>query len=155
MNMKLFKWSLCSLFTVVAINITTIANAQTTPTLTVVVNGVRQHKSRVCLRIFSNERGFPLKNEGEVQSGCTPITGNVVKKQFSGLKPGTYAVAVIDDENGDAKLHTDWLGIPTEGFGISRNPTVSVTSGVPKFKDASFALNKNTTINIQMKYELD
>lgn len=149
------RWNLCSLVTIGAISITTIANALETPTLTVVVNGVRQHKSRVCLRVFSNEKGFPLDNQGEVQSGCTPITGNVVKKQFTGLKPGTYAVAVIDDENGDAKLHTDFFGIPKEGFGISRNPTISVTTGVPKFKDASFKLDKNTTINIKMKYSLD
>jgi uncharacterized protein (DUF2141 family) len=155
--MKVIKWSFCSLLTIAAINGANIASAlqTSTPTLTVVVNGVRQHKSRVCLRVFSSEKGFPLDNKGEVQSGCTPITGNAVKKQFSGLKPGTYAVAVIDDENGDGKLHTDLFGIPTEGFGISRNPTVSVTSGTPKFKDASFKLDRNTTINIKMKYSLD
>ncbi len=153
--MKIMIWSIYSLVTIAAFNMTNIANALETPTLTVVVNGVRQHKSRVCLRVFSNEQGFPLDKKGEVQSGCTPITGNVVKKQFHGLKPGKYAVAVIDDENGDAKLHTDWLGIPTEGFGISRNPTVSVTTGIPKFKDASFLLDKSTTINIKMKYSLD
>ncbi|BAZ12437.1 hypothetical protein NIES4071_42680 [Calothrix sp. NIES-4071] len=155
--MNLIKWSLCGLVTIAAINIATVVNAleTSTPTLTVIVNGVRQHKSRVCLRVFKGEKGFPLDNKGEVQSGCTPITGNVVKKQFYGLKPGKYAVAVIDDENGDAKLHTDFLGIPKEGFGISRNPTVSVTSGIPKFKDASFTLDKNTTINIKMKYSLD
>jgi uncharacterized protein (DUF2141 family) len=155
MNMKLLRWSLYSLVTVAAINITTIANASENSTLTVVVNGVRQHKSRVCMRVFSNGQEFPLGKKGEIQSGCTPITGNVMKKQFHGLKPGTYAVAVIDDENGDAKLRTDWLGIPTEGFGISRNPTVSVSTGIPKFKDASFTLDKNTTINIKMKYSLD
>ncbi len=153
--MKLIKWGICSLVTVAAINIATVVNALETPTLTVVVNGVRQHKSRVCLRVFSNEKGFPLDNKGEVQSGCTPITGNVVKKQFLGLKPGKYAVAVIDDENGDAKLHTDFFGIPKEGFGISRNPTVSIATGIPKFQDASFTLDKNTTINIKMKYKLD
>ncbi|MEY3222191.1 MAG: hypothetical protein RLZZ203_1047, partial [Cyanobacteriota bacterium] len=94
-------------------------------------------------------------DKSEVQSGCTKITGNSVKRVFSGLKPGNYAVAVVDDQNGDHKLNKDFFGIPEEGFGVSRNPIVSITTGTPKFKNASFKLNKNTSINIFMKYSLD
>lgn len=130
-------------------------NAQPTSTLTVVVKGIKHQKGQICIRVFASEKGFPLGKTGEVKSGCTPITGNYVKKQFTGLKPGTYAVAVLDDQNGDHQLHRDFLGFPQEGFGISNNPTVSVLTGVPKFRDASFALQKNTTINIFMKYGLD
>ena len=64
------------------------------------------------------------------------------------MKPGTYAVAVVDDQNGDRKLNKDFFGIPKEGFGISKNPTVSIQTGTPKFRDASFVVNKNTTVNI-------
>jgi uncharacterized protein (DUF2141 family) len=71
------------------------------------------------------------------------------------LKPGAYAVAVVDDQNGDRKLNSDFFGIPKEGFGISKNPTVSIVTGTPKFRDASFVVNKNTKVNIQMKYSLD
>lgn len=71
------------------------------------------------------------------------------------MKPGTYAVAIVDDQNGDRKLNKDFFGIPTEGFGISNNPTVSVQTGSPEFRDASFLLNKNTTIKIVVKYSLD
>ncbi|MBF2067737.1 MAG: DUF2141 domain-containing protein [Calothrix sp. C42_A2020_038] len=155
MKNKFIKLGIFWLSVLGAIHVAKVVKAEPTSTLTVLVNGVRQHNSRVCLRVFSNEKGFPLRNEGEVQSGCTPITGNVVKKQFHGLKAGTYAVAVIDDKNGDGQLNTDWLGIPKEGFGISRNPTVSITTGTPKFQDASFVLDKNTIISITMKYSLD
>ncbi len=155
MKLKLLTTGIFGLLTTIGINLVAIANAQSTASLTVVVNGLRQHKSQVCLRVYSNERGFPRSNESEVQSGCVPVTGTSVKKQFSGLKYGTYAVAIVDDENGDTKLNSNFLGIPEEGFGISRNPTVSVTTGTPKFRDASFTLNKNTTINIKMKYSLD
>ena len=78
-----------------------------------------------------------------------------IKKQFQNLTPGVYAVAIIDDQNGDHKLHKDLLGIPQEGFGLSENPTVSILTGVPKFKDASFVLKQDTTIKINMKYSLD
>ncbi|MFO0171847.1 MAG: DUF2141 domain-containing protein, partial [Aphanizomenon sp.] len=49
----------------------------------------------------------------------------------------------------------DFFGIPKEGFGISQNPTVSISTGTPKFKNSSFKVDKNTTINIFLKYSLD
>ena len=67
----------------------------------------------------------------------------------------TYAVAVVDDQNGDHKLNKDFFGIPQEGFGISKNPPVSISTGTPKFNNASFQVDKNTSINIFLKYSLD
>ncbi|MDZ8028059.1 MAG: DUF2141 domain-containing protein [Nostoc sp. SerVER01] len=130
-------------------------NAESTAKLSVVVNGIRHQKGEICFRVFGGEKGFPMSSTSEVQSGCAKITGTSVTKEFSGLKPGTYAIAVVDDQNGDRKLNKDFFGIPTEGFGISKNPTVSIQTGTPKFRDASFVVNNNTTVNIIMKYSLD
>ncbi len=41
---------------------------------------------------------------------------------FEDISPGTYALAVIHDENGNGKLDTNWVGIPTEGYGFSGLP---------------------------------
>lgn len=131
------------------------ANAQAAQTLTVVIDGLRNLNGQVCMRIYSSQKGFPFSDASQVQAACTKIANSSVTKQFYGLKPGTYAVAVLDDENGDRKLDTDPLGIPQEGFGISNNPTVSILTGVPKFQQASFSLQKNATIRISMKYSLD
>ncbi|MFH7029702.1 MAG: DUF2141 domain-containing protein [Heteroscytonema crispum UTEX LB 1556] len=146
--------SYCLLATLVSFGLTKPVNAEPTATLTVIVNGLRPQNGQLCLRVFSNEQGFPMGNTG-VKSGCTKITGSSVLQKFSGLKPGNYAVAVVDDENGDRKLDTDFFGIPKEGFGISNNPTVSIQTGTPSFNKASFSVKKNTTINILMKYKLD
>lgn len=153
--LKISKISTLLLATVTSIGLVKTVNAQATSTLTVVVDGITNKQGQVCLRVFSNEQGFPLGSRGEVKSGCTQIKGNSVTKQFYGLKPGTYAVAVVDDQNGDNKLNTDFFGIPKEGFGISNNPTVSIQTGTPKFRTASFSLVKNATIKIHMKYSLD
>ncbi len=123
--------------------------------LTVAIKGIKNPKGQVCLRIYQSESGFPLGNSSDIKIQCTKIKGNFLKQEFVGLKKGTYAVAVIDDQNGDNKLDRDFLGIPEEGFGISNNPTVSVKTGVPKFDKASFSLTKNQTIEIVMKYSLD
>ncbi|BAZ66525.1 MAG: DUF2141 domain-containing protein [Pelatocladus maniniholoensis HA4357-MV3] len=131
------------------------ANQNSTINLTVVVNGIRNQNGQVCLRIYNNEQGFPLSDTSEVQSGCVQIQGSSIKKEFYGLQPGTYAVAAVDDQNGDYKLNRDFLGIPQEGFGVSNNPTISVKTGIPNFKNSSFPLRKNATIRIAMKYSLD
>lgn len=129
--------------------------AEPTSKLTVVVNGIRHQKGQICMRVYASEKGFPLSDTSEVQSGCTRITGKSVTKHFYGLKRGTYAVAVVDDQNGNQKLDSDFFGIPKEGFGISNNPKVSIQTGTPKFSKSSFAFTKNTTINITLKYSLD
>lgn len=138
-----------------AASCTKIAQAEPTTALTVVVNGIIHKTGEVCLRVYPSSQGFPLDNSSGSQSKCTKINGTSVKQVFSGLAPGTYAVAVVDDQTGDHKLHRDLFGIPQDGFGISRNPTVSILTGMPKFNNASFKINKNTTINISMKYSLD
>lgn len=132
-----------------------VANAETTTKLTVVVNGIRQQKGAICFRVYASEKGFPMSNTSEIQSGCTRITGKSVSKSFYGLKPGKYAVAIVHDENGNRKLDTDFFGIPKEGFGISNNPIVSIQTGTPAFSKSSFTVTKSTSVNISVKYSLD
>ncbi|WP_414528779.1 DUF2141 domain-containing protein [Nodularia chucula] len=132
-------------------------NAETTTKLTVVVEGIKNQNGEICMGVYSSSKGFPMSTDDVIKSACMQPTKDTVTHVFSGLKPGSYAVAVVDDQNGDRKLNKDFLGIPKEGFGVSQNPTVSVFTGTPKFNDASFLLtpNQNTTINILMKYSLD
>jgi uncharacterized protein (DUF2141 family) len=126
------------------------AQAQPTAKLTVVVDGLRSMSGQVCLRVYANEQGFPGSARGVVQSGCTKVTGKSAIKEFYGLKPGTYAVALYADKNSDSKLNTNFLGIPSEGFGISNNPKAKTRA--PKFKEASFDFSQNKTIKIAMQY---
>ena len=54
------------------------------------------------------------------------------------LPPGTYALALIHDENGNGKVDTNWIGMPKEGVGASNNATG--TLGPPSWRDAKFEL---------------
>jgi uncharacterized protein (DUF2141 family) len=152
---KIARWSYFLISSLVSIYCIKPVTAEQTATLTIAVNNIRHQKGDICFRVYAGEKGFPMSDKSEVQSGCTKITGTSAIKKFPGLKHGTYAVAIVDDQNGDRKLNTDFFGIPKEGFGLSKNPTVSVQTGTPKFRDASFVVNKNTSINIVMKYSLD
>ena len=54
------------------------------------------------------------------------------------LPPGRYALSVFQDMNGNRKLDTNFIGIPTEQSGSSNNAPARF--GPPKFRDAAFVV---------------
>src|SRR3546814_1591535 len=51
---------------------------------------------------------------------------------------GRYSVALYHDENGNKEFDKDFLGIPSEGYGFSKNP--GFRFGVPKQEETLFAV---------------
>jgi uncharacterized protein (DUF2141 family) len=69
------------------------------------------------------------------------------------LPAGTYAVAVLHDENMNQKLDmSPMLGLPTEGMGYSNNPKMGLTG--PRWEEASFQLDSDSTVEVRLKYWL-
>ncbi|HYW21615.1 MAG TPA: DUF2141 domain-containing protein [Nodularia sp. (in: cyanobacteria)] len=121
--------------------------------LTMEIDGLRNTEGQVCVSIFANSQGFPSNSDRVVKKQCTKIADNSLKVTFDNLQAGSYAVALIHDQNKDQILNRNNLGMPIEGFGFSRNP--EVRTGPPQFKDAAFLLaGPNTVIQIQLKYYL-
>jgi uncharacterized protein (DUF2141 family) len=124
-----------------------LANSQ----LVVEVDGVRKQAGQMCLSVFESDRGFPGQSTSAVQNKCVAVTPGPQTIQVQGLKPGSYAVAVLHDANGDQKANRNGLGIPIEGFGFSRNPTIRFR--VPRFKEAAIAVTgKQTKIQIRLNH---
>jgi uncharacterized protein (DUF2141 family) len=120
--------------------------------LTVQVDGLRNQRGQLCIKLFSSSRGFPEGSESSGKRQCSKITNNSMTFTFNNLPSGNYAVAVFHDSNGDNKLNRNSLGMPTEGYGFSNNPAYSRT-GPPKYGEATFLLaGSNTNIKIQLKY---
>jgi uncharacterized protein (DUF2141 family) len=70
---------------------------------------------------------------------------------FEDIPPGTYALAVIHDENMNGKLDTNWLGIPTEGYGFSNDAQAVLQA--PSFSAASFAYDgRSLNLTIGLRY---
>jgi uncharacterized protein (DUF2141 family) len=98
-------------------------------TITVRVNGLRNDKGLVFVALFDSERTFDAKKA--LMGGQTrPSNGSAVVV-LENVVPGRYAVSFIHDENENKKLDTNFLGIPTEGFGFSRD--AMGTFGPPGF----------------------
>ena len=102
---------------------------------------------RICLT--AEPALFPDCKAGGI---ARTISADARRIRFEGLAPGTYALAVIHDENGNAKLDT-FAGIPREGFGFSRNPRIGF--GPPGFKSAGFAVGtEGSEEQVRIRYLL-
>ncbi len=115
------------------------------------VTGLRSTKGKVHFCVTANAKAFPdcSKDSQAVKLTVLAKTASAVTIPVAG--PGTYAVSLIHDENGNGKLDTT-LGMPREGFGFSRNPAIGF--GPPKFKSAAFAVQGTAAQSVKMKYML-
>ncbi len=78
---------------------------------------------------------------------------NKVEIRFTGVKPGTYAIALLHDENDNGKADRAMGMMPKEGYGFSRDAPVKMAP--PRFQDAVFQLGEGTSrIAIRMRYFL-
>jgi len=122
--------------------------------LTVVVDGLRSETGIVRVALFDSERGFPMDTSRAValqrlDLAVLPATQSKTIV-FKNLPSKTYAVSVFHDEDSDGKLKTNWLGMPREGVGASRN--AKGTMGPPRFGAAAFPLAGNLRIVVSVIY---
>jgi len=116
------------------------------------IGGFRNAKGAAHLCLTSNPAYFPDCGRDPQAVKRTVTVKGLGTVRIHGIKPGRYALSVIHDENGNGKLDT-WLGIPREGFGFSRNPTVRF--GPPRFDRVRFDLGSGfTRQTVRMQYLL-
>ena len=110
------------------------ATVAASATLVVEVEGLKDDKGKLHASLYASEEGFPTKPEKALRQVEVPIVGGKARVVFEGLPPGGYAVAAYHDENGDGKLDTGFLGIPTEGLASSNDAKGFM--GPPSFEKA-------------------
>jgi uncharacterized protein (DUF2141 family) len=127
------------------------ANSSLASDLTVELDGIKNKDGQVCLSLFDSSKGFPDREKNAFQKQCVPNTNAPLFVTFKNIPLGSYAVAVLHDANQDNKINSNFLGIPTEGFGFSGNPTI--ISGPPKFNESAVLVTgASTRIQIQLMY---
>jgi uncharacterized protein (DUF2141 family) len=150
------QWNISKIALLSAISsfvIPTIAQANPVSNLTVVVGGLQNQQGQVCVSLFANSQGFPDRGDRAVRAQCVPVAKGQTAVTFRNLALGNYAAAVFHDRNGNGVLDRNFLGIPKEGFGFSRNPTIR--TGAPKFSEvAVFIAGTANTAQVQLQYLL-
>jgi uncharacterized protein (DUF2141 family) len=106
----------------------------TSATLTVEIAGLKDDAGTVHASLYASADGFPTRPAKAFRQADAFISGGTARVVFQGLPPGGYAVAAYHDENGNGKLDTGFLGIPTEGLGASNDAKGFM--GPPPFDEA-------------------
>ena len=97
-----------------------------------IINNVSKPAGQIYVAIYDKADDF-LKTDKIFAQSVTPVggTGNV-DLMFADLPSGTYAISCFHDLNGNGRLDTNLLGIPTEPYGFSNNAR-------PRFRAPSWA----------------
>jgi len=124
-------------------------------TLRVKVRGLRSNSGQVGCTVFDTADAFPTKADKAVAKVLVPITrsGNTFDAvcEFPQLPAGTYAVSVMHDENGNGKMDFNFLHMPKEGYGASRDHLPMMSP--PSFDDCKLPIGPGLTeIDVHMTY---
>ncbi len=105
----------------------------------------------IYIAIYDNAKDFDSgDNSPEIMALniIEPINKGLYNKIVD-LKKGKYGVKVLIDTNGNADIDLNFFGLPKEQFGFSNN--VLGLFGAPKFDKASFELNMDKKIIINLR----
>lgn len=116
----------------------------------VAVAGPKAATGRVGCSLFAAQKGFPLDVSG-AQTQWHPASGSEVVCRFSGVTDGTYAVAVLQDLNGNNQADTNVFGAPTEPWGVSNN--IRHRLRAPKFDEAAFRVADGRDVQLEVRVE--
>lgn len=117
--------------------------------LNVIIKNIKNDKGNILVGLYDKASGFPRHvKEGRI----VKVTEKQMKVTFPDMKPGTYAISVLHDENQNKDLDQTRLGMPREGFGFS-NDAMGVV-GPPTFRKARIAFKgkEDMDVTINMKY---
>lgn len=115
----------------------------------VTITGIRNTRGQMGLGVFRDNETFKKeKTYRDLQFVKKDISKGEMKVRFD-LPPGTYGIALVDDENSDGVMEYNRLGIPKEGFGFSDYYHTGLKK--PKFDSFKFTLDKRQKKSIKIK----
>lgn len=92
-------------------------------TLEVEITDIRSTEGQLMVAVHASAEGWDGKAAPAAAQLHAP-SGDSALLRFEGLAPGSYAVQVMHDQNGNGELDSNFMGMPIEGYGFSNNPEV-------------------------------
>ncbi|RDC61224.1 hypothetical protein HME9302_02443 [Alteripontixanthobacter maritimus] len=114
------------------------------------MTNLRSGKGRVLACMTRSASSFPKCGKDRLAFRVMVPASGEVRLRFEGVPAGTYAIALLHDENGNGKADKA-LMLPREGFGFSRDAEARM--GPPKFRDAAIEVGPRLPRQtIKMRY---
>lgn len=128
------------------------ANAPAGSEVRVAVSGLRSEKGMVRACMTTQKKAFPQCEKDPAAYTASIAASEVAKGlHFAGVRPGTYAIALLHDENANGKADFALGMMPKEGFGFSRDARIRM--GPPRFTDAAIEVGSaDRDLAIRMRY---
>jgi len=119
--------------------------------LNVHIEGVRNGNGLIAVTLYGDDSRKFLAKKGSMKVSRFDANPGTTRACIFVPRPAVYAIAVYHDEDGSRKLNRNGLGIPTEAFGFSNNP--STVAGLPAFRSVRLNVPKaGLTTRIQLRY---
>jgi uncharacterized protein (DUF2141 family) len=120
-----------------------------TGSVEVTMTGFKNEEGLALVAFFLDESGWPDPGDTTFATISVPIHDGQAVAEFDDVPAGRFAVSAFHDENGDRKLNTGALGIPSEDYGFSAD--ARNTFGPPSFAEASLELAAGETKQITIR----
>lgn len=119
--------------------------------LTVSIEGLRNGKGLVNVAVYPDDSRKFLAKGGTIKNNRFPASAPNMRACVFVPNTGVYAIAVYHDEDASRKLNRSGIGLPTEGYGFSNNP--STIAGLPSFRSVRLNVPKSgLTTHVKIKY---
>jgi len=151
-RIRVYGVALFAVLMFAALSTVVFAQSPSCPGIHIKVLNIRNRNGTVDCALFDSPEGFPREFLLSAQNVMViKVRYTEARCDFEAILPGTYALVVVHDENSNGKLDTDWLGIPTEGYGFSNDAKALL--GTPSFAAASFLYDGRTLdMTIGLRY---
>jgi uncharacterized protein (DUF2141 family) len=103
---------------------------------------------RVCL--FNNANAFIGESGKPYKCVITAINNKKSVAVIENVTPGNYALFVFHDANNNNKIDKNFLGMPKEGYGASKN--ILPFAAAPRYEENTFTVANNTVdLNVEIR----
>ena len=120
-------------------------------TLKINITGLRNNSGTVRMGFYTTDEAFDKETPLFIKVEPKAATKNgILSLTYTGMKPGVYGIALLDDENNNDKVDYGWI-LPKEGFGFSNYYHTGMTK--PHLEKFSFTITEGQKIvEIKVKY---
>lgn len=129
-----------------ALALATLPAAANAADIAVTVENVKSTDGALMVALYASAEDYRKKSLRGVQAAPAP---GAVSVRFDGVPAGDYAIAMFHDRNGNGKLDSNLMGIPTEPYGFSGDQRPVV--GPPDWQQAKFGVTEGgATVTVRL-----
>lgn len=125
-----------------------LAMAEATGSITFQIDNVRNARGKILVAVCPQDK---FLKEDCAHNGEAPARPGTVTVTVANVPAGDYAAQAFHDENNNEEVDQNFIGIPKEGVGFSRD--AKIVFGPPKWRDAHFLHQaRPAAMRIKLRY---